>query len=112
MLDEPALDAAGLRAGKDAGDYRIIDDQAPATATINANVKSGKLLGRVNVGVGASPGSDVKAVLTHLLPRARRHVAGRRSSSPPPTDLANGLRLSAFVRRIQPISATPSNLTR
>lgn len=81
----------------EAGDYCVVDDQAPANANINADVKSRKLLGSVNVGVGNSPGSDLRAFVTaQLLAAADRNVpvASRQKVR---DDLSNDLRLTSFA---------------
>jgi L-ascorbate oxidase len=81
----------------EAGDYCVIDDQAPANATVNALAKSRKYLGRVNVGVGQSTGNDLKAYL-----RAQLMAAASRTMPPAVRqmvrdDLANDLRLTSFI---------------
>lgn len=81
----------------EAGDYCVIDDQAPANANINADVKSRKLLGSVNVGVGNSPGSDIRAFVTaQLLAAADRNVPAA-SRQKVRDDLSNDLRLTSFA---------------
>jgi FtsP/CotA-like multicopper oxidase with cupredoxin domain len=80
----------------ESGDYCVIDDQAPANANINAEVKSRKLLGSVNVGVGTSAGNDLRAFVTaQLLAAADRNVplAMRQKVR---DDLSNDLRLTSF----------------
>lgn len=81
----------------EAGDYCVIDDQAPATATVNANLKSRKLLGRINLGVGVSPGADLKAFIqTQLLAAADRTMpVGVRQTVR--DALSNDLRLKSFA---------------
>ena len=61
-----------LMAFPEAGDYCVIDDQAPANTTVNNQIKSRKFLGQVSVAPGTAVPADLKADL-----------GGRRSSRPP-----------------------------
>jgi hypothetical protein len=65
------------------GDYCVIDDQAPANASINADVKSRKLLGSVNVGIGTPPGTDLRAfVAAQLLGQQGRSIGNELIKEP------------------------------
>jgi L-ascorbate oxidase len=83
---------------REAGDYCVIDDAAPASTTVNELEKSRKLLGLVNVGIGQSPGNDLKKFLQEQL------LAAADRTMPPPTvrakvraDLLDDLRLTSFI---------------
>jgi L-ascorbate oxidase len=81
----------------EAGDYCVIDNNAPANATVNAQVKSRKFLGQVNVGPGPAPGPDLKVFLqTALIAAAARDmpVDVRQKVR---TDLAANLKLTSFI---------------
>ncbi|MHC2282128.1 L-ascorbate oxidase [Bradyrhizobium diazoefficiens] len=81
----------------EAGDYCVIDDQAPANANINADVKSRKLLGSVNVGVGTPPGSDLRTFVTAQLLVATDRNMPLIIRQKIHDDLSNDLHLTSFA---------------
>ena len=81
----------------DVGDYCVIDDAAPAQATVNGLEKSRKFLGRVNVGIGQNPGPDLKAYLQAQLLIAAERVMPVSVRQKVRADLLDDLRLTSFI---------------
>jgi FtsP/CotA-like multicopper oxidase with cupredoxin domain len=81
----------------EAGDYCVLDDEAGPSGTVNAQTKIRKFLGRVNVGVGQTVGSDIKAYLQSELIAAALRTMPTAVQQKVRDDLANELRLSSFV---------------
>jgi FtsP/CotA-like multicopper oxidase with cupredoxin domain len=81
----------------EAGAYCVIDDAAPANASVNAEVKSRKLLGVVNVGAGQPIGPDLPAALLAQLTAAAARSLPRDMRQPVQAALADHLKLTAFV---------------
>jgi L-ascorbate oxidase len=81
----------------EAGDYCVIDDEAPASATVNGLAKSRKFLGQVNVGIGQSPGNDLKGFLQAQLLAAADRFMPIAVRSKVHADLLDDLRLTSFV---------------
>lgn len=79
------------------GDYCVIDDAAPADATVNGLARSRKFLGRVNVGLGESPGGDLRAYLQTQLIAAANRTMPAAVREKVREDLANDLRLTSFI---------------
>ena len=81
----------------EAGDYCVIDDQAPAAANVNALAKGRKFLGEVNVGIGQNPGNDLKGFLQAQLLAAAERTMPVALRAKVRADLTDDLRLSSFV---------------
>jgi L-ascorbate oxidase len=81
----------------EAGDYCVIDDQAPAAANVNALAKSRKFLGEVNVGIGQNPGNDLKGFLQAQLVAAADRTMPVALRAKVRADLIDDLSLSSFV---------------
>jgi L-ascorbate oxidase len=79
------------------GSYCVIDDAAPANASANAQVKSRKLLGQVSVAPGQSVGPNPRAALQAQLIAAAARTMRPDMRQQVQADLANGLKLTAFV---------------
>lgn len=79
------------------GVYCVIDGAAPANASVNAQVKSRKLLGQVNVGVGEPVGPDLRAALQARLIAAAARTMPADVRRKVETDLKDGLKLLSFV---------------
>jgi L-ascorbate oxidase len=79
------------------GDYCVIDDEAPADATVNGLAKSRKFLGQVNVGIGQSPGNDPKSFLQAQLLAAADSFMPIAVRAKVHADLLDDLRLTSFV---------------
>ena len=80
----------------EAGDYRVIDDQAPANTTVNNQVKSRKFLGQVSVAPGTAVPADLKAYLQAALVAASDRLPPDVSQKVR-AELTNDLRLTSFV---------------
>jgi FtsP/CotA-like multicopper oxidase with cupredoxin domain len=80
----------------EAGDYCVLDAEAPAISTVNSQAKSRQFLGRVAVEAGTNVADPRAHVQAELVAAAERFM-------PAPVrqkvrdDLADGLRLAAFV---------------
>ncbi|HEY6258924.1 MAG TPA: multicopper oxidase domain-containing protein [Xanthobacteraceae bacterium] len=81
----------------EAGDYCVLDELAGPSGTVNAQTKIRKYLGRVNVGIGQAVGADLKAFLRNELTAAAARTMPPAIRQKVQDDLANDLRLSAFV---------------
>ncbi len=81
----------------EAGDYCVIDDMAPAEAVVNALAKNRKFLGRVNVGVGTSPGPDLKAYLQAQLLSATDRTMPQDVRAKVRAELSDDLKLTSFI---------------
>jgi FtsP/CotA-like multicopper oxidase with cupredoxin domain len=81
----------------EAGSYCVIDDAAPANASVNGQVKSRKLLGQVNVGVGEPVGSDLRAALQAQLIAAAGRTMPADIRPKVVADLKDGLKLTSFI---------------
>ena len=81
----------------DSGSYCVIDDQAPAAATVNALAKSRKILGEVAVGPGQTATGGLRAALTAELTAAANRTMPQAMRQAVVDDLQNGLKLRAFV---------------
>jgi L-ascorbate oxidase len=80
----------------EAGDYCVIDDQAPASTTVNTQVKSRKFLGRVSVAAGQNVSPNPKAYLQAALTTAA-DILPADVRQKVRADIANDLRLTSFV---------------
>ncbi len=82
---------------REAGEYCVIDDAAPAAGTVNQATPSRQLLGVVEVGEGPKVSGDMTAYLTGRL------VAAAEANMPAPVrakvvdELRGGLKLTSFV---------------
>jgi L-ascorbate oxidase len=81
----------------EAGDYCVIDDEAPSAAVVNGVAKNRKFLGRVNVGVGTSPGTDLKGYLQAQLLAAADRTMPLEVRAKVRADLSDDLKLTSFV---------------
>jgi L-ascorbate oxidase len=81
----------------EAGDYCVIDDAAPAEAVVNGLTKNRKFLGRVNVGVGTSPGNDLKAYLQAQLLSAADRTMPADVRAKVRGELSDDLKLTSFI---------------
>jgi FtsP/CotA-like multicopper oxidase with cupredoxin domain len=79
------------------GDYCVIDDAAPASATVNGLEKSRKFLGRVNVGIGQEPGNDLKGFLQAQLVAAADRTMPAAVRQKVRADLLDNMRLTSFI---------------
>jgi L-ascorbate oxidase len=80
----------------EAGDYCVIDDQAPASTTVNTQVKSRKFLGQVSVAAGQNVSPNPKAYLQAALTTAADTLPADVRQKVR-ADIANDLRLTSFV---------------
>jgi L-ascorbate oxidase len=80
----------------EAGDYCVIDDQAPASTTVNTQVKSRKFLGQVSVAAGQNVSPNPKAYLQAALTTAADALPADVRQKVR-DDIANDLRLTSFV---------------
>jgi len=81
----------------DPGDYCVIDDEAPASATVNGLAKGRKFLGQVNVGIGQSVGADIKGYLQAQLLAAADRTMPLTVRAKVHADLLDDLRLTSFI---------------
>jgi L-ascorbate oxidase len=80
----------------EAGDYCVIDDQAPASTTVNNQAKSRKFLGQVSVAAGQDVSPNPKAYLQAALTTAADSLPADVRQKVR-ADIANDLRLTSFV---------------